>query len=297
VLKEREMIRNDLKIALRNLRRHAGYSLINILGLAIGMACCILILLYVQGELSYDRYHDQADRIYRVVDRMNANSPHALAPALQNDFPEIEEYTRFKPPFGVWMMRYEDRVFYEGSVYSTEASVFDLINFPLVQGDPNTALQDPNAVVLTESMVRKYFGDENPMGKILSEDDGVLNIRIMRVMKDVPGNTHFSPDFFFSIATMPVFYNANVLKSWDDNVFYTYIRLSPDALPSALEQKLPLFIDKYTRQPENAGAARWSRLCRQLPIYICIPIWKMNWAPTPISSISISSPRSRFSCC
>lgn len=93
------------------------------------------------------------------------------------------------------------------------------------------------------------------MGKILSADHGVLNIRVLGVMKDVPENTHFSPDFFFSIFTMPVFYNANVLKSWDDNIFYTYIRLSPDALPSALEQKLPLFIDKYTRQPENAGGS------------------------------------------
>ena len=91
------------------------------------------------------------------------------------------------------------------------------------------------------------------MGKILSADDGVLNIRVMGVMKDVPGNIQFSPDFFFSMATMPVFYNANVLKSWDDNIFYTYMRLSPDALPSALEQKLPFFIDKYTRQPGNAG--------------------------------------------
>ncbi len=93
------------------------------------------------------------------------------------------------------------------------------------------------------------------MGKILSADDGVLNIRVMGVMKDVPGNIQFSPDFFFSMATMPVFYNANVLKSWDDNIFYTYMRLSPDALPSALEQKLPFFIDKYTRQPENAGGS------------------------------------------
>ncbi|HCQ00430.1 MAG TPA: hypothetical protein DIT99_06910 [Candidatus Latescibacteria bacterium] len=93
------------------------------------------------------------------------------------------------------------------------------------------------------------------MGKILSADHGVLNIRVLGVMKDVPENTHFSPDFFFSIFTMPVFYNANVLKSRDDNIFYTYIRLSPDALPSALEQKLPLFIDKYTRQPENAGGS------------------------------------------
>src|SRR5574341_2395818 len=165
------MFKNYLKIALRNLLRHKGYSFINIFGLAVGMACCILIALYVLDELSYDRFYEKGNRLFRVVtdtqDRdklaFYAGSPVPLGPALKTEFPEISQVIRFWRAFRP-VIRYQDKAFREELFYFTDARVFDVFSFELLQGDPHTALVAPNTIVLTATMAQKYFGTEDPIG-------------------------------------------------------------------------------------------------------------------------------------
>ena len=182
------MFKNYLKISLRNLLRYKEYTLINILGLSVGLACCILIVLFVQDELSYDRHHENADRIYRLIDEYNIagrlerypSTPFPVAPALQAAFPEIEAITRFwqtykhKP-----LIRYGDAEFYEERFFFADSTTFDVFTIPFLEGDPSTALNRPKTVVLTKSSAQKYFGVENPIGKTLVFDrySFVLQIR------------------------------------------------------------------------------------------------------------------------
>lgn len=250
------MLSNYIKIAIRNLHRQVGYSVINVSGLAIGMACCLLIILYIQDELGYDQYHAHADRMYRVVDGGSATTPPALGPAMKESFAQIEGFTRFKPPFGVWMMRFQDQVFYESKVYWTDANVFELFAFDLVLGNPASALRDPNSVVVSESIARKYFGNQDAIGKVLSADDGAMMVKVTGVMRDIPADTHFRPEMFFSIASMPGFYSPDVLESWENMEFYTYVRLDAGAHSSDLESQFPLFMAKRYQQENYSGQVR-----------------------------------------
>ena len=167
------MFRNYLATAIRHLLRYKGYSAINVLGLAVGMTSCILIMLYVQDELSYDQHHEKKDRIYRLVKTDTADgkinesafTPPSWAPVLAMEYPEIEHFTRLKPPNSCWLVRYGDKRSYEKHFVVADSSVFDIFTIPLVQGNAKTALAEPHAVVVSESMVRKYFGDENPIAK------------------------------------------------------------------------------------------------------------------------------------
>ncbi len=157
------MLYHYLRIALRNLIRQPGYDGINIAGLAIGITCCMLILLYIQNELGYDRFHEHADRIYRVVNDNSARTPPAVGPALKDQFPEVEEYTRMRGTVNIWMMAYRDNTFYESDVYRVSKDFFKIYTFPLIQGNPETALDDSEnpgqTVVISESMATKLFGD------------------------------------------------------------------------------------------------------------------------------------------
>ena len=160
------MLRNYLKIALRTMRKHKGYAFINVTGLAVGMACCLLILLYVQHESSYDTYHEKADRIHRLVltyktaieePRVGVLTPPTFAPLLLKDYPEIEQVVRFQPQN--YLVAYGDQQFYEDQFFWADAGVFEIFTWPLVMGDPLTALKDPYSVVLTESSAnRKSVG-------------------------------------------------------------------------------------------------------------------------------------------
>lgn len=239
------MFKSYLLLMVRNLRKNLTYSVINISGLAVGILCCILISLYVQDELSYDRYHDQSDRIFRVVNGENASSPSAIGPALANEFPEIETYVRFKPPFGIWLMRHGDQVFYEKKVYWADPGVFNIMSWPLLKGDPATALSAPNTVVISEAMAQKYFPGEEPLGKMISADDDFLPLEVTGVMQNIPHNSHFSADFFFSTPSMPKLYGDTILSDWANNGFYTYILLSPNASADNLEEKITGMVRRY----------------------------------------------------
>jgi putative ABC transport system permease protein len=173
------MLGNYLKIALRNINRHRGYSFINIAGLAVGITCTVFILLWVQDELSFDRFHEKADRIYRVVfstsdDGLptNANGSFGVGPALKRDFPEVVETVRLRK-MGQGVKRYvgyKEKKYYERGFFFAEPSIFTVFDFPLVTGDPAAALDEPNSIVLTEEAANKYFGDEDPIGKTIEAD-------------------------------------------------------------------------------------------------------------------------------
>ncbi|MCY3713426.1 MAG: ABC transporter permease [Gemmatimonadetes bacterium] len=246
------MIRNYLTVALRNLLRQPVYSLINIVGLAIGMAACMLIVLYIQDELSYDRYHPDADRIYRIVDDIEsggqtirtAGSPLSWAPALKQDYPEVERFVRMRGTASSWLFHKEEMQFYEKKVIWAEDGLFDLFAIPLVAGDPNTALVEPFTIVISETMAAKYFGGEEAMGQVLGVDN-TYDFKVTGIMRDLPANTHMRADMFTSyssLASIGSYYREN----WEvhDN-FYTYIRLSENTDPDDLEARFPDFLERY----------------------------------------------------
>ena len=241
------MFKNYLKVALRNIIRYKGYSFINIAGMAIGIACCILIFLYVQDELSYDRYHEKSQRTYRVTTRgvVGGNefdmaiSSAPLGATMVREFPEVMETARFRN-FGFPVLRYKDKVFSEERFFWTDSTFFDLFTVVFLQGDAKTALTQPNTVVLTRSMANKYFGDENPIGKTLNADNR-RDYEITGVVEDVPRNSHFHYDFLGSLATFADSRNTQ----WISNNYYTYIVLKEGATLEEVEDKIPDLVRKY----------------------------------------------------
>ncbi|MGD9346444.1 MAG: ABC transporter permease, partial [Candidatus Aminicenantes bacterium] len=254
------MLKNYIKTAFRNLKRYKGYSFINLMGLAIGIACCILIMIYMQDEFSYDRYPQHFERIYRITyhaqtpDRGEINTartPPPWAPSLAQDYPEIESYCRLKTPLVSWLVSREevDKRFHEKGFYFADETVFDFFNFSLKKGDPQTALKDPRTLVLTERAAQKYFGSEDPMGKTLRLDN-TYDFLVTGVMKDVPKNSHFSFDILASFSTLSAIpiYGGDVYTTWRNGIgpnLYTYVRLREGAAPSMIEAKMPEFLQKY----------------------------------------------------
>ena len=168
------MFKNYFKVAVRNILRHKVYSFINIMGLAVGMACCIIILLVIQDTLSYDRFHENADDIYRIIQEVKfanfsekwAITSGPVGPSLKKDFPDIINAARIVWPIQI-LLTYKDKHFEEKVVFA-DGSIFEMFTFPFINGDPATALDDPNSIVLSEKMAEKYFGNENPIGKIIT---------------------------------------------------------------------------------------------------------------------------------
>ncbi|MBX7153047.1 ABC transporter permease [bacterium] len=252
------MIQNYLKIAFRNLIKHKSYSLINISGLAVGITCCMLIMLFVIDELSYDRFHEGASRIYRAnlkarlnsKDMQMAMTPAPMAEELVKIFPEIESSTRLKRS-GNFTVRYGEKVFNEKKFYFGDPSVFDVFSFTMIFGDPKTALTEPNSVVLTEETAQKYFGDENPVGKILRMD-GRNDYKVTGVMKNIPHNSHVHFDLLASMSTL----EESRDPWWISNNFYTYIKLRENQSYKALEEKfIPLVREKAGPQIQIATGA------------------------------------------
>ena len=241
------MYKNYLNTAIRNLGRHKGYSFINVAGLALGMACCILILLWVQDELSYDRYHKNADRLYRVVvkGRMSnreinfSTSPAPLAKALMDEFPEVLQAARFLRSRNV-LIGHQEKQFNEGFILYTDPNFFDMFSIPLIKGDPQNVLRAPNSLVITQKAALKYFGNQDPVGKTLTFN-GQTDFRVTGLAANVPSNTHFHSDFFASLASIPDSRSQN----WFSNPYHTYIVLKEESSPGELQAKLPGIITKY----------------------------------------------------
>ena len=248
------MLRSYLNIAFRNLRRQPQYAFINVFGLALGMACCILIALYVRDEISYDRFLPDSDRVYRValdfrrqdVTIETAYTSRPLAPTLATDFPEVESATRlWHDATGRMVVRHEDRVFAEDRVFYGDSSFFDVFGFSLIAGNEQTALNDPFSIVLTEAMAKKYFGNADPLGAVLHlrepSDRDVFPYRISGVMPDVPANSHLNFDFLASYTTQ----RQSQSQSWLGFGVYSYVKLREGASPSTFEAKLPALFATY----------------------------------------------------
>ncbi len=244
------MLKNYLKIAVRNLLKYRAYSLINILGLAIGIAACILIMLYVGNEWSYDKFNKNYEQIYRVqaegkIEGRELNMPETPAPlgaTLVSEFPDVIQYTRIMPTANM-LIRYKHKVFNETRFFWADSTLFDVFTMPFIEGNPKTALSQPHTVVLTESLAKKYFGSEDPMDKIMNFEDGTP-YTVKGVIKDCPPNSHFKYDMFASMSSAS-FGNS---KFWFNNNFYTYIVLRKGSSIAKLESKMPGLIKKYGGQ-------------------------------------------------
>ena len=240
------MIKNYLKVALRNLWKHKGYSAINIFGLAVGLATCLLILLYVTDELSYDRYNDKAGRIYRVNTdiKMGGGNLHLavasdpMGATLKKDYPQVEEYTRVYASEGAKLVKKGTQFIKEQYVANADSTFFNVFTLPVVAGDTKTALNEPNTVVITESTAKKYFETINALGKILEADK--TPYKVTAVIKDIPHNSHFHFDFLFSMDNVNYQF-GNFLS----NNFQTYILLRPGTDYKKFEKNFEQVIGKY----------------------------------------------------
>jgi len=233
------MLKNYLTIALRNLQRHKGYAFINVAGLAVGMACCLLILLFVRHEQSYDRFHENADRIYRVLRegsagtglRLTANLLGNLAPRLEDTFPGVERMVRLHNRPAV--LSRGDVHFEENHLFWSDASVFDVFDFSLERGDPATALSRPGTAVLTRATAQKYFGDADPLGQTLVLDSK-HTLEITGIAAPPPPNSHIDFGVLVSMATLGELENPWI----PENQGWTYVLLAPGQSPEALEAQI-----------------------------------------------------------
>lgn len=244
------MFSNYLKIALRVLFKRKAYSFINIAGLAVGMACCILIMLWVQSELSYDNSHENGDRIYRLCMHANLggtelNAPFSncpSAPTLMKDYPEVVNFARLYGDEKI-LVKYRDKQIYEENSAYTDNSYFEVFTVPFIAGDPTTALSRAYTVALSQSQAEKYFGDSDPIGQSLRINDE-HDYTVTGVFQDFPPNSHLNLDIIMSLETI-LSEDPEIMNRWINFNYLSYILLdSPEAVAS-LESKLPEFVERY----------------------------------------------------
>ena len=258
------MIKNYFKIAFRNLRKNRVYGLINIMGLALSMACCVLIFTLVKYHLSFDNFHKDPDRIYRFVTEQHrdeisyaASVPPSFGKAFRNDYTFAEQVARvvishdalISIKQGEEVKKFKET---EGAAF-TEPELFDIFNFPLLQGVKKTALTEPNTAIITEHLAKKYFGNENPINKTFRYDNRI-DFKITGVLKDIPANTDLKPEVYLSWA------NLKSLNEWyarDDawggisTELQCFTRLRPNITPAQIEKLLPAYVTKYRPKSKN----------------------------------------------
>jgi putative ABC transport system permease protein len=247
------MLKNYLKITIRNIRRHKGYSFINISGLAVGMACFILIALYIQKEFSFDTFHDKADRIYRILEERPSNlgmeenvfctTVAPLAPTLLDEFAEVSHATRIHSFYNEdFLFVYDKKSFYEKGLLA-DKYFFDVFSFRLIEGDPQSALAEPLSLIISEKLAVKYFGSDEPLGKTISLK-GRYDMKITGVVEDIPDNSHIQFDFLLSLDSIETLRNdENFLTYWNRaREYYTYIILHEAVDPKDFAEKLPKFV-------------------------------------------------------
>jgi putative ABC transport system permease protein len=242
------MIKNYLLLGLKNLRKQKLFSLINILGLTVGITCCLLIYLFILNEFSYDNFHKNGKYMYRVMRVSNRNGERVeipylsppFAPALLNDFPDaVQKAVRVMPDND--LISYKNISFNEKSVYLTDSNFFELFDFPLLRGNPATVLKEPGSVVLTASTAKKYFGNEDPIGKVV-EFNKKLQLKVTGIAQDVPVNSHLNFDLIVPISN---FQAAPWFNQFPNNSLFVYVQLNPSTDPKQLINRFPRFMDKY----------------------------------------------------
>ncbi|MGD8540570.1 MAG: ABC transporter permease, partial [Candidatus Aminicenantes bacterium] len=248
---------NHLKIALRKMRKQKAYSFINTIGLALGMTCSFLIFFWVHDEIGYNRFHEKADRIFRVnktyqigsETEYNSSTPFPLARAIQDSFAEVIDATRFHRIRALISFKgekgKEDNVFYERRVYAGDPSFFRIFTFPFAKGDPTTALAEPDSVVVTESIAAKYFGTEDPIGRTLTFDQD-KDFIIKGVIEDIPSNSDFYFDLFVPTSRIN---GPEVLEDWGTHFAVTFVLLQDGSAATEVEKKLSGLIQE--RLPEE----------------------------------------------
>lgn len=242
------MFKNNFKIALRNLLRNKGFTAINILGLALGIATCLLIALYLQSQLAYDRYNEKADRMVRVIfnarmqghDIKEANVMAPVAQTFKKDFPEVEEATRIRA-VGKPRISYNDKQFREDELAFVDSNFFNVFTLPLVRGNASTALLHPNTVVITKQLAKKFFGNDDPIGKVLILKDSDVQLTVTGEIEEVPASSHFNFELFVSMSGL----NEAKELSWMQSGFYTYLVLPKGYDLEKLEEKIPGVVEKY----------------------------------------------------
>ncbi|MEK7256695.1 MAG: ABC transporter permease, partial [Bacteroidota bacterium] len=249
------MFQNHFKIALRSFRKNSSQGILNLAGLTLGLAICMLIAIFIANELSFDKYHPNAHRIWRV-NRIFYNqdgtqqlhlghlSP-PFAPLLKNDFPDIEQATRLLQN-GVAVRRGEAR-YVEDNLFFAEPNVFEVFDIPLVAGNPQTALAEPFSVLLSETTAKKYFGEEDPANQMLKADSG-FDLKVTGVFEDFPYNSHWHPDMLVSFATLndTLIYGAEQLRTnWSNNSFSTFLLLPENYPTERLLAQIPAFLDRH----------------------------------------------------
>lgn len=239
-----------LSVTFRYLKKNLLSSIINLLGLAIGMTAFILIIQYVRFEMNYDSFHTEGERIYRIQqDRYNkgelttqwAAGCSAVGMALYQNFPEVENFTRFQTASGI--ISYDEKRFKEQKIYLADTSFFEVFSFPLIEGDKSAILEKPFEVVLSESAANKYFGDENPNGKSILFNDG-LELNIVGIFKDAPVQSHLKPTIVVSWETLVRLQGPDVNTAWQWDGFFNYILLNPESDYKEFETKISAFIEE-----------------------------------------------------
>ncbi len=259
------MIRNYFKIAFRNLMKYKFISGINLFGLTVGLTCCLLILAYIINEVSFDKYNKNAKNIYRVERtflnpetgakslELGSIAP-PFAPYLLNDFKEIKKLTRLYPN-GTTSFKYEDKMFYEKNIYFADENLFDVFKVDVVKGNPAKALNDPYSVMLTEEIAKKYFGNEDPMNKMVRLDNQ-LTCRVTGIYKPFPSNAHLHPTGMISFNTLrdsAVYGEKELRTNWGNNSFLTYIVLPDNYNPKNLEAQFPAFQNRNIKEDGDPG--------------------------------------------
>ena len=253
------MLRNYLSIALRNIAANPLFSMINILGLAIGLACCIVITVFVNYELSYDKHWNNADRIYRVTrdffgnDLKLARVAPPIGPLLAEDFPEIEAVTRLLQPGRVRLSR-DERSIMEESLVIADPNVFEFFDLEFTRGDAATALASPTNIVLSERAANRHFGSSDPMGQTLNLM-GQAEVTVTGVFRDLPDNTHMAFELVASIDAVPLMLGPEALQSWGSNNYFTYLRLPGAYDPETLSSRFEAFLIKHRGESAPTSTA------------------------------------------
>lgn len=271
------MLKNYLKIAFRNLTKYKFISFINLFGLSVGLTCCLLILTYILHETSYDKYNRQSDRIWRVTRSFNnkegivslhlgAVAP-PFGPLLQNDFPDIEKVTRIYGA-GNLTMRYEENIFTEKNVVFADNDLFSVFDVPLLEGDHRNALTDPFSVIMTPEVARKYFGNADPINKVVRLGNQ-FNFKVTGIFQPMPANAHFHPQIMLSFNTLRdsvIYGEKGLATNWGNNSFFTYLLLPKNYPAHNLEAQFPAFVDRHmpnNKKDPTTAPSKFTRLYLQ----------------------------------
>ena len=269
------MFRNYLKIAWRNLTKYKFISFINLFGLTIGLTCCLLILTYILHELSYDKYNNNCENIYRVTrifrnPETKAVSLHLgtvappFGPLLQNDFKQIQKMTRLLPNGNI-AFRYEDKIFYETDSYFADENFFDVFKVDVIKGNPQKALDDPFSVMLKEDIAKKYFGNEDPINKMIRLDNQFA-CKVTGVFKAFPSNSHVHPGILIAFNTLKdttIYGEQNLRTNWGNNSFLTYMILPDNTNIKNMESQFPAFLDRHMHEGGKFKTSEWTALTLQ----------------------------------